>query len=463
MSGVEIELKEMKGSPSFLDGYHVKRIVMEKEGEPKSGKGTVHYVRNGKDYTLEVEYVNGMKQGKAVLLDSNHIVVGNLTFSNDKLNGECVLRNEKYMVVFRGVMKNGVKDGECHEYDDEGKEIWHGIYIDGKKEKELSASTSVTISNPISGLVWEKVKDVKSLKGYYREIVDGKMVSISRVNGKKVKKGKCFEFVDGTLVKECLYKKGRVKRVIREFNGDEMKEYDSKGFLVYEGKYSGDYKSSFIRNGKGKEYENAGKDLVYDGDHVDGYREGHGVSFKKGHVMYSGQWKEGYPCGEGSISDMNGNTTHSGVWNNGYLVNGSIVVDFESGKRRLCCGGCSNRMRRVRFRKWWNRKSKCSRFWLGLLFWVVLLFVCYEIILTLVMMLKAGFQNELTVETYEGFTHIPFFMKGCVRQLRFRDACKASQWIKRLDLSSFKNLESLIIEGSSFHYVTSVTIKSRWS
>ena len=160
---------------------------------------------------------------------------------------------------------------------------------------------------------------------------------------------------------------------------------------------------------------------------------------------------------------MNWNITHSGVWNNGYLVNGSIVVDFESGKRRLYCGGCNNRMRRVRFRKWWNRRSKCSRFWFGLLFWVVLLFVCYEIILTLVMILKAGFQSELTVETCEGFTHIPFFMKGCVRQLRLYGACRASPWIKRLDLSSFKNLESLIIEIGSFHYVTSVTIKSRWS
>ena len=83
-------------------------------------------------------------------------------------------------------------------------------------------------------------------------------------------------------------------------------------------------------------------------------------------------------------------------------------------------------------------------------------------ILTMVMILKAGFQSELTVETCEGFTHIPFFMKGFVRQLRFYDACNASPWIKRLDLSSFKNLESVTIAGS-FKYVTSVTIKSRWS
>ena len=92
-------------------------------------KRTDHYVRYGNDYQLEVEYVNGMKQGKAVLVDSNHIVV-NMTFSNDMLNGECTSRNEKYLVVLRGIMKNGMKEEECHEYDDM-KEIWHGIIVNG--------------------------------------------------------------------------------------------------------------------------------------------------------------------------------------------------------------------------------------------------------------------------------------------------------------------------------------------
>ena len=44
----------------------------------------------------------------------------------------------------------------------------------------------------------------------------------------KIKKGRCFEFDNGILVKECIYKKGRVKSILREFKGDEMKEYDSK-------------------------------------------------------------------------------------------------------------------------------------------------------------------------------------------------------------------------------------------
>ena len=306
------------------------------------------------------------------------------------------------------------------------------------------------------------MRDIKSLKGYYREIVDGTVVSISRVNGKKLKKGKYFEFEKGKLVKECLYKKGKVKRIVREFSGDEMKEYDTNGFLVYEGGYSGDFKSKFVRNGQGKEYENNGKDLVYDGGHVEGYREGHGVSFKKGRVMYNGEWKEGYPCGEGSISDTNGNVTHSGVWKNGYLKEGSVVIDFESGKQRHCCGSCSNRMRRVRFRKWWNRKSKCSRFWLGLLFWMIVLIVSYEIILTLVMTVRAAFQSELNVLTCEGFTHIPFFMKGFVRRMKLSsDTCgPASPWMKKLDMSSFSNLEHLEFGLYSFIYVTSVTIKS---
>ena len=73
---------------------------MEKESESKSGKGTVRYKQDGKDYSLEVELVNGLKEGKGVMMDPHHIVITNLTFSNDELNGECVIRNESMWWCF---------------------------------------------------------------------------------------------------------------------------------------------------------------------------------------------------------------------------------------------------------------------------------------------------------------------------------------------------------------------------
>jgi len=60
-----------------------------------------------------------------------------------------------------------------------------------------------------------------------------------------------------------------MKRVVIEFMGSEMVEYDRNGKKVYEGEYKGSVEKGFVRNGEGKEMDGSGR------------------------VMFVGEWKDG--------------------------------------------------------------------------------------------------------------------------------------------------------------------------
>jgi len=51
-----------------------------------------------------------------------------------------------------------------------------------------------------------------------------------------------------------LFENGEMKRVVQEFNGGKMVEYDENGKKVYEGEYKGNVEKGFVRDGKGKEF-----------------------------------------------------------------------------------------------------------------------------------------------------------------------------------------------------------------
>ena len=80
----------------------------------------------------------------------------------------------------------------------------------------------------------------------------------------EMKNGKCFEYEGGRLVRECEYKNGVMMRVLREWKGDLMIEYDKKGMRVYEGGFERNPKKGFVRRGKGIEYRSDGKDTDMD-------------------------------------------------------------------------------------------------------------------------------------------------------------------------------------------------------
>ena len=223
MIGNNIELSVLKSEERYLDDYELESIEMKKGEEGENGEAIVHYKKNGKEFNLEVRLMNGKKEGKGRLFDSDHVLIANLMFVNDELNGECVIRNERYVVVFRGMMKNGVKEGKCHEYDEEGKEIWYGMIKEGKRIPLLS-----------------EVKEKSGLYCEYNE--EGCLLSVSEYDSDGYKKnGMCYVIEGGMIKRVCMMLNGNEVRVLFEMEGDRMIEYDERGNKRYEGGWSGDW------------------------------------------------------------------------------------------------------------------------------------------------------------------------------------------------------------------------------
>ena len=97
---------------------------------------------------------------------------------------------------------------------------------------------------------------------------------------------------------------------------EKGKEYD--GFtndLIYEGDYlNGE------RNGKGKEYDKLGK-LIYEGEFKNGKRDGKGKIYKNEQLFYEGELKNGERQGKGK-SFVNGKLTFEGEFSADELRNG---------------------------------------------------------------------------------------------------------------------------------------------
>ena len=125
--------------------------------------------------------------------------------------------------VYTGEWKNGMRNGKGEEMDESGRVVFVGEWKDGKgKGKELDANGNVVYEGE-----WRNGK--RNGMGYER---DG----------------------NGVMKRGCLFENGEMKRIVQEFNGGKMVEYDENGRKVYEGEYKGNEEKGFVREGRGKEY-----------------------------------------------------------------------------------------------------------------------------------------------------------------------------------------------------------------
>ena len=141
-----------------------------------------------------------------------------LEYENGSLRSECVYEN--------GVKKNTVR--QCVNewmtvFDSNGKKVYEGKWFGDMK----------------SGFLCHE--RMEGMSGYFKEVdSNGRLMSVSEYDGLNVfKNGKCFEMEDGKVKRVCVYEKGEMKRVIQEFSGSMMIEYNN-GKRVYECGFKGD-------------------------------------------------------------------------------------------------------------------------------------------------------------------------------------------------------------------------------
>ena len=224
---------------------------------------------------------------------------------------ECIYEDGVRTKVIREFTDKGL----MRVFDDEGRIVYEGVWF----------------GDIVNG--FSAYPRMEGMDGFFKEMNEkGELLSVSEYDEDVIlKEGKCFEFEGERVVRECEYKNGECVRVIREWKGDVMIEYDDNGKRVYEGGWKGDMKRGYVREGKGREYEGDGKRALYYGDWKNGLREGYGSEFKGGIAVYIGEWKNGMRDGEGEEYNDNEEVVRRGIW-----IEGGYVKRFENGYGNDC-------------------------------------------------------------------------------------------------------------------------------
>ena len=261
-------------SLEFLGDYKIKSVEVKK-GDELIGDAIIGLLIENEEYELRVSMKEGKKEGIGLIVREDGTPFIRMMFVNDECEGEVTKMNEYYGTVLKGRVSKGKEVGIWIEYDDDGNEIWRGLYRNGKRYSIL--------------------KEEEGMKGFYSEMsVNGDLLNVSEYDDEWRKNGKCFEYEGGRMVRECEYKNGVMMRVLREWKGECMIEYDDNGMRVYEGGFEGDMMKGFVREGRGKEFGIDGKRVLYVGEWKNGKRDGTGRELNEnGTVLRKGRWIEG--------------------------------------------------------------------------------------------------------------------------------------------------------------------------
>ena len=260
--------------------------------------------RNGKRYSILKEE-EGMKGFYSEMSVNGDLLSVSEYDENWMKNGRCFEVESGYLkrecVYENGRMKRMIREFIGRRmilFDTNGRKVYEGEWY----------------GNILNGFVIHP--RVFGMEGFFKELNEKReLLSVSEYDEDGLlKNGKCFEYEGGRLVRECEYKNGVMMRVLREWKGDLMIEYDDNGMRVYEGDYVGDMKKGFVREGKGSEYGSDGKSALYYGGWKNGIREGFGSEFKGLSPVYIGEWKNGMRDGMGEELNENGEVVRSGRW-----------------------------------------------------------------------------------------------------------------------------------------------------
>ena len=170
-------------------------------------------------------------------------------------------------LIFEGEYLNGKRNGKGKEYYYDGKLIFEGEYINGKKNGK-GKKYNIYGQLEFEG---EYLNDKIHGKGNKYNSIGDLEFEGEFFYGKE-KKGK--KYIKNKLEFEGDYKKGK------KWNG---KGYDEDGNVIYE-----------LNNGSGKIKEyNKNNELIFEGELLNGKRNGKGKEYKYGELIFEGEYLKG--------------------------------------------------------------------------------------------------------------------------------------------------------------------------
>lgn len=169
-------------------------------------------------------------------------------------NEESEKRNERNVSEKSGIVKS--KSFQVVNISDMNKEDgWYLHYKNGNNEFYYYYENGVRI---------KKMERLSTGEWKENSLLDNNIYEIGYTFYNKKKYGYWLKYENNELKEENEYSNGKQKGVHKEFSGNEMKEYDLDGNLLYCGNYILNKRKHSVRHGKGCKYRD-GK-IVYEGD-----------------------------------------------------------------------------------------------------------------------------------------------------------------------------------------------------
>ena len=333
-------------------------------------------------YVIETSIVEDRLNGRATLTSEKKTVIAKFNFVDGIADGPCSLYDEDGKLFYEGYFKNGYRQGNGRQYDCQGNVVLQGLFDMGRKLSikempemngywiefdadgqllnvskrdeygrkndicyfynsdgeickiskwkdgiEISTSGSCIIFDVAQGIWFQgryknglregrgkeyddngvvkfdgffcngkrlNMIKMREMNGYWKEVDDdGRLINISKRNDSGEMNGICYFFnSDGEISKISEYKKNNEIRILKTFVDNIMIEYH-KGVRKYEGEFINSLLFNYPRNGMGREYDCGTQSIIYEGNYFNGKRHGAGKSFHNKRVQYDGLWING--------------------------------------------------------------------------------------------------------------------------------------------------------------------------
>ena len=296
----------------YDDDEQIERISEWKEGKVISTSGYCNIYDEPRKVWYKGHFANGYRQGRGTEYDES----GNVTFDGfydrqfrienivplEEVSGYWKEYNAEHKLVSISQRDDfGRKEGICYFYDGEEK---IDRISEWKEDIEISTSGYCEIYDE-PRKVWYKgyfangkqvyYTPAKEKKGYWEEYnEDNKLVCICSKDKEGKYDGICYLYSNEKLNRISYWEHGREVRVIKQFNGLTMTEFDDEGQKCYEGGYNELVRWVYLRHGIGEEYDLDGITLLFKGNYHNGRRHGKGTSYKNNEVNKKTTWLTGY-------------------------------------------------------------------------------------------------------------------------------------------------------------------------
>ena len=268
----------------------------------RNGRGIEYFKGSYRKLSFKGEYKNGRRHGKGKEFDKK----GRIIFEGEYLNGERNGKGKEYDIREDNSIYSYISFESNESKENYGKVIFEGEYLNGKRNGK--------------GIEIDVNKGIRYEGEYLNGEKNGKGKEYNNDNNELIFKGK---YLNNFRKKGKEYFKGRL-----EFKGEYLfnkkwdgKGYDEKGNVIYE-----------LKNGTGKvkEYDSYNNKLKFEGEYLNGKRNGKGKEYKSefdGSLGFKGEYLNGKRHGKGKEFFSNGDLKSEREYFDGELKTKTQIIN----------------------------------------------------------------------------------------------------------------------------------------